>query len=137
MMQDGAKSMELVPAEDARVRRRYLIARLGEAIPLLKERGVEKVIVYGSILDPERFQEISDIDLALAGGGFSYRDKLRIISLLEEIFGEDGFDVVFLTGDELTPRKAILESILREGVDAEQLIEGSTGSDRRRADSTG
>lgn len=109
--------------QEAREHRRLLIARLSQAIPLLKERGVVKILVYGSILDEKRFQWISDIDLALSGKGLSFREQLRILSLLEEIFGEDGFDAVFLTGEELAPREAVLESILREGVDAEQFVE--------------
>jgi predicted nucleotidyltransferase len=92
---------------------------------LLKERGVEKVLVYGSILDEKRFQWVSDIDLALSGKRFLFREQLKILSLLEDIFGEEGFDAVFLTGEELAPRQPILDSILREGVDAEQLVKGS------------
>ena len=33
-------------------------------------------------------------------------------------------DAVFLTGEELAPRKSVLDSILREGVDAEQIVKG-------------
>ncbi len=113
------------PQQEARERRKLLIARLREAIPLLKERGVEKILVYGSILDERRFQWISDIDLALSGEAFSFREQLRILSLLEEIFGEDGFDAVFLAGEELAPHEAVLESILREGVDAEKFVQSS------------
>lgn len=118
--------------QEAREHRKTLITRLSETIPLLKERGVEKILVYGSILDEKRFQWISDIDLALSGKKFSFREQLRILSLLEEVFGEDGFDAVFLTGEELSPREAVLESILREGVDAEQLVKSSQNSDRGR-----
>jgi len=108
------------------------MARLSKALPLLKVHGVDKVLLYGSVLDPKRFHEMSDIDMALSGKDFSFREQLQIISLLEEIFGEEGFDAVFLTGEELSPRKAILESILREAVDAEQFIESSFSSDKRR-----
>lgn len=134
MKPDSVKKLELVPVEDASIRREHLIARLDRAIPLLRERGVEKVLLYGSVLDPKRFHEISDIDLALSGKDFSFREQLQIVSLLEEVFGEDGFDAVFLTGEELSPRKVILESILREAVDAEQFIESSFSSDKRRVD---
>ena len=116
--------------QEAREHRRALITRLSETIPLLKERGVEKILVYGSILDEKRFQWISDIDLALSGKRFSFREQLRILSLLEEVFGKDGFDAVFLTGEELAPRKAVLDSILKEGVDAEQLVKSSQDPDR-------
>jgi hypothetical protein len=68
---------------------------------------------------------ISDVDLALSGEELSFREQLRILSLLEEIFGEDGFDAVFLAGEELAPREAVLNSILREGVDAEEFVRGS------------
>jgi len=112
--------------------REQLIARLSKAIALLKECGVERILVYGSILDEKRFQWNSDIDLALSGKEFSFREQLRILSLLEEIFGEEGFDAVFLTGEELAPREAILKSILREGVNAQQLVQGSKDSNRRR-----
>jgi len=105
--------------------RDQLIARLSKAIALLKECGVERILVYGSILDEKRFQWNSDIDLALSGKEFSFSEQLRILSLLEEIFGEEDFDAVFLTGEELAPREAILKSILREGVDAQQLVQGS------------
>ncbi|MBW1962888.1 MAG: hypothetical protein JRH18_23695 [Deltaproteobacteria bacterium] len=115
---------------EAKKRRDYLIARLAEAIPLLRERGVEKIVVYGSILDEKQFHWISDIDLALSGKMFSFREQLRILSLLEEIFGEHGFDAVFLTGEELAPREAILKSILKEGVDARQLVKGPKSSSR-------
>jgi predicted nucleotidyltransferase len=119
--------------QEAREHRKTLIRRLNETIPLLRERGVEKILVYGSILDEKRFQWISDIDLALSGKRFSFREQLRILSLLEEVFGADGFDAVFLTGEELAPREAVLESILREGVDAEQLVKSTQDSDRGRA----
>jgi hypothetical protein len=59
---------------------------------------VEKILVYGSILDEKRFQWISDIDLALSGKKFSFREQLRILSLLEEVFGEDGFDARWQPG---------------------------------------
>jgi hypothetical protein len=85
---------------------------------------VEKILVYGSILDEQRFQWISDVDLALSGEELSFREQLRILSLLEEIFGED-FDAVFLAGEELAPREAVLHSILREGVDAEEFVQNS------------
>ena len=113
------------PQQEAEEHRRLLIKRLKEAIPQLKKRGVEKILVYGSILDQERFQWISDIDLALSGEELSFREQLRILSLLEEIFGEDGFDAVFLAGEELAPREAVLHSILREGVDAEEFVQNS------------
>ena len=117
--------MEFVSLKERKKHREYLLSCLSKAIPLLKGRGVEKILVYGSILDEKRFQWISDIDLALSGKVFSFREQLRILSLLEEIFGEDGFDAVFLTGEELAPREKVLESILREGVDAEQLVKSS------------
>jgi predicted nucleotidyltransferase len=41
---------------EAEEHRRIQIRRLKEAIPLLKERGVKKILVYGSILDEKRFQ---------------------------------------------------------------------------------
>jgi len=123
--------MEFASVREARRRREYLVARLGQVIPILKERGVKKILVYGSILDNEKFQWISDIDIALSGKDFSFREQLQILSLLEENFGEEGFDAVFLTGEELAPRKAILEVILKEGVDAEQFIKDTQSSDRR------
>lgn len=134
MTPDSAKSLKLVAAKDRRMRRELLIARLGKAIPLLRERGVEKVLVFGSVLDPERILSISDIDLALSGKDFSFREQLQIMSLLEEVFGEDGFDAVFLTGEELAPREAVLASILREAVDAEQIIESFARSDKGRVE---
>ena len=111
--------------QETREHRKVLITRLKKAIPLLKERGVDKILVYGSILDERRFQWISDIDLALAGKRFRVREQLRILSLLEEVFGEKGFDAVFLTGEELAPRKPVLKAILMEGIDAEQLVKRS------------
>ena len=50
---------------------------------------------------------------------------MRIISLLSETFGDDGFDAVFLTGEEFIPRQEILDAISREGVDAEQFLKDS------------
>jgi predicted nucleotidyltransferase len=111
--------------QESREHRERLITQLSKAIALLKERGVEEILVYGSILNKERFQWNSDIDLALSGKEFSFNEQLRILSLLEEIFGEEGFDAVFLTGEDLAPREAVLKSILKEGVDAQQLVQGS------------
>ncbi|MBI5606139.1 MAG: nucleotidyltransferase domain-containing protein [Deltaproteobacteria bacterium] len=117
--------MELAPIREAKRRREQLLGQLSKVIPSLKERGVEKITVYGSILNEDRFQWISDIDLALSGKQFSFREQLQIISLLSEIFGDDGFDAVFLTGEEFIPRQEILDAISREGVDAEQFLKGS------------
>lgn len=120
--------MELASVREANIKRRHLLARLYEVMPELRERGVERVIVYGSILDEKRFQPISDIDLALSGKEFSFKEQLRIISLLEDAFGEDDFHAVFLTGEGLLPREVIRKAILKEGMDAERFICSAQGS---------
>ena len=123
--------MEFASVRESRRRRQYLISRLVKVIPLLKKQGVEKILLFGFILNEERFQWMSDIDIALYGEDFPFRKQLRIISLMEASFGEDGFHVVFLAGEEFRPREAVLHSILRENIDAEQVIKDYSGPNKR------
>lgn len=94
---------------EARQRQIWRIAR--RAASLLQEQfGTGQVIVFGSILYPERFHHRSDLDLAV--WGLAERDYYRAVSYLLELDPAIPVDLVQM---EFAP-PALLSVIEEEGV---------------------
>lgn len=75
----------------ARHARAWQVALTGAA--MLKERfGAARVVVFGSVLRPEKFRERSDVDLAV--WGLDERLYLRAVSSLLDIDPEISVDLV-------------------------------------------
>jgi predicted nucleotidyltransferase len=81
-----------------------------KAVKILKvEFGVEKVMVFGSLLHPALFHERSDVDLAV--WGLSGRVYYRAVSVLLDI--EPSISVDLIAFEDARP--ALQAVILREG----------------------
>jgi predicted nucleotidyltransferase len=91
--------------------RQSALERLGRAAAALYREGAEDVLAFGSILKPAEFNEHSDVDLAVKG--ISENKRHRVLTMLEDIFADRLFDLVFLE-DELRPE--VRARIQREGV---------------------
>lgn len=80
------------------------------AVSVLKEEfGVEKVLVFGSLLHPSLFHARSDVDLAV--WGLTGREYYRAVGLLQSLDPE--IDVDLIAFDDATT--SIQETIMREG----------------------
>jgi predicted nucleotidyltransferase len=89
-------------------KRRYdeALKKLRLAIDYLCQEGAKGVYIFGSIRDPEKFTEHSDIDLAVRG---------IPEGKLEDIFDNLEYDIIFLE-EEKYLRKEIMERINEEAV---------------------
>lgn len=94
--------------------RRYNKARLRlkEVVDFLYRMGAAEVYFFGSITNPERFTEHSDIDIAVRG--ISKDKHLEIEGKLEDILGDFEYDILFLEEDGI--REEILKRIKEEAV---------------------
>ena len=73
--------------------RRETLARVVEALKEMRERfGIQEAYVVGSLLEPGRWTDSSDVDVAVAGAS---RYVLDIMGVLEEATGRD-VDVIDL-----------------------------------------
>lgn len=95
--------------------RRYNEAhrRLKLAIDFLYKNGAIEVYLFGSITNPERFSEHSDIDIAVKG--ISEDRRLDIEGKLEDLLEGFEYDILFLE-EEKDIRKEILNKIKEEAV---------------------
>jgi len=96
-------------------KRRYdeALKKLRLAIDYLCQEGAKGVYIFGSIKEPEKFTEHSDIDLAVRG--IPEEKHLEVEGKLEDIFDNLEYDIIFLE-DEKYLRKEIMESINEEAV---------------------
>lgn len=95
-------------AVKARRARAWRVAR--KAAKILKaEFGVERLVVFGSLLHPALFHERSDVDLA--AWGLSGRAYYRAVSILLDI--EPSISVDLIAFEDARP--ALQAVILREG----------------------
>jgi predicted nucleotidyltransferase len=84
-----------------------------KAIDYLYQQGAEQVYIFGSFLKPERFDEHSDIDLAVKGID-NLHTRLKIEARLMQIFQDADFDLVWLD-DETEIKPHVLRAIKKEG----------------------
>jgi predicted nucleotidyltransferase len=92
----------------ARQQRAWQVAQL--AAQLLRNRfGVQRVVVFGSVLSPERFHERSDVDLAV--WGLADRDYYRAVAKTLSL--DPGISVDLIQGESASER--LLTLIEREG----------------------
>ena len=96
-------------------RRRYNLARqkLTLAADYLHQEGAMEIYLFGSITNPEKFMEHSDIDLAVRG--IPDEKRLKVEGKLEDIFGDLEFDIIFLEEEEYL-RKEIAKRIKQEAI---------------------
>ena len=92
----------------ARRLRAWQVAR--KAAKMLKTKfGVEKVMVFGSLVHPALFHERSDVDLAVWGLGG--REYYRAVSVLLDI--EPSISIDLIAFEDVRP--ALQQVILKEG----------------------
>lgn len=88
-----------------------LMGRVRQAASELKQRyGARRVVVFGSLAQPEWFRSDSDVDLAVEGVGEHYWDAW---GLAERIIRDRSVDFVEI--ESATP--ALLRFIKRDGID--------------------
>jgi len=97
---------------DEQVERMRLLARIGTAATLLKDRfGVQRVVLFGSLADETWFRADSDVDLAVEG--LSTDDYWEAWRLVEDVIGDRLVDFV-----EIEMAGATLRSMIeRYGVE--------------------
>jgi len=86
------------------------LSKTNEAVILLTNLGAKSIYIFGSLLTPERFDEMSDVDIYVEG--LPAEKRKGLFTRLEEIFGQVSFDVLF---DDDAIRQDILEKIKKEG----------------------
>lgn len=99
------KHRQVVKARRARA---WRVARKAARI-LRAEFGVEKLVVFGSLVHPDLFHERSDVDLAV--WGLSGRAYYRAVSLLLDI--EPSISVDLIAFEDARP--ALQAVIVRDG----------------------
>ena len=93
---------------ETRRQRAWILAH--EAAEILKEEfGASRVVVFGSLLQPNRYHLSSDIDLAV----WDIKDYFRAVARLIDIDPEFEFDLVPIED----ARVEIVEAITREGLE--------------------
>ena len=97
-------------ALERRRRRAWEVAR--RVADLLKKRyGATRVVVFGSLVHPDRFTAWSDVDLAV--WGMEYRQYLRAVAFTHGLDGEVPVHLV----DAATCSPALLSAAERDGVE--------------------
>ena len=86
--------------------------RLKPAIDFLYKNGAREVYLFGSITDPQKFTEHSDIDIAVKG--IPVERQLDLEGRLEDILSGFEYDIIFLDVDGV--REEIRERIAREAI---------------------
>ncbi len=94
--------------------RRYHEARrrLKPAVEFLYENGATEVYLFGSVTDPEKFTEHSDIDIAVKG--IPENRHLEVEGKLEDLLGGFEYDILFLEKGDI--REEIRKRIKKEAV---------------------
>ena len=92
----------------ARRLRAWRIARKAAKI-LREEFGVEKIMVFGSLVQPALFHERSDVDLAV--WGLSGREFYRAVSVLLDIDPSVPIDLIAFED----ARRALQDVIVKDG----------------------
>ena len=109
---DNLKLRQVVLAEQARMRMDKARQVASRAAAVLKtEFSVERVVVFGSLVDPELFHNRSDIDLAV--WGIKERDYSRAVGVLQSIDPEFSIDLIVFE-DAVA---GLQRTILRNGVE--------------------
>jgi len=93
-------------------RKQHAIAleRTNKAVALLYSLGAHAVYIFGSLLHPEVFDEMSDVDIYVEG--LIPEKRSGLFTRLEEIFGDIQFDILF---DDDAIRPDIMKKIKKEG----------------------
>ncbi|GAB4221041.1 MAG: hypothetical protein Kow00102_13130 [Spirochaetota bacterium] len=86
------------------------VEKTDKAVSLLYSLGAAEVYIFGSLLHPEVFDEMSDVDIYVQG--LTQEKRKGLFTSLEEIFGEITFDLLF---DDDSMRPEIIEKIKKEG----------------------
>ncbi len=68
------------------------VEKTDKAVSLLYSLGAAEVYIFGSLLHPEVFDEMSDVDIYVQG--LTQEKRKGLFTSLEEIFGEITFDLL-------------------------------------------
>lgn len=106
---EGLKARQVILAEQTRLR--WVKARqvAGRATAVLKSRfSAERVVAFGSLVDPELFHTRSDIDLAVWGiqGG----DYYRAVGVLQALDPEFSVDLILFEDAPVELQQIILST---------------------------
>lgn len=93
---------------EERRKRAWAIARQAAEI-LKRDFRASRVVVFGSLIHPERFHSGSDVDLAV----WDIQQYFRAVSVLIDIDPEISFDLI--PAEDASPR--VLAIILQEGIE--------------------
>jgi predicted nucleotidyltransferase len=106
---EGLKARQVVLAEQTRLRWAKAGQIAGRAAGVLKSRfSAERVVAFGSLVDPELFHGRSDIDLAAWGiqGG----DYYRAVGVLQAIDPDFSVDLILFDDAPVELQRIILSS---------------------------
>ena len=86
------------------------LERTNKAVALLYSLGAQAVYIFGSLLHPEVFDEMSDVDIYVEG--LIPEKRSGLFTRLQDIFGDIPFDIFF---EDDAIRQDIMEKIKKEG----------------------
>lgn len=86
------------------------LEKTDKAASLLYSLGASAVYIFGSLLHPDVFDEMSDVDIYVHG--LTQEKRKGLFISLEEIFEDITFDILF-EDDSIRPE--IMEKIKKEG----------------------
>jgi predicted nucleotidyltransferase len=81
------------PSEEQKEEHRVLLIKVREAAKELKERfGVDRVVLFGSLVQAHWYSSTSDVDLAVRG--LKRQDYWEALKVAEDIIGDRNIDLV-------------------------------------------
>lgn len=90
-----------------------VLPKLKLAVDFLYKEGAKEVYLFGSIINPQKFTEHSDVDLFVKGIG--EERHIEVEGKLEEILGDFEYDILFFEEHKYI-RKKILTKIKEEAI---------------------
>lgn len=94
-------------------RHKAVLLRVKAAVDFLYREGTKEVYLFGSITNPEKFTENSDVDFFVKG--IDEERHLEIEGKIEDILSDVEYDILFCE-EEKEIRKEILDRIKKEAV---------------------
>jgi uncharacterized protein len=106
---EGLKARQVVLTEQTRLRWVKAGQIAGRAAVVLKSRfSAERVVAFGSLVDPELFHGRSDIDLA--AWGLKERDYYRAVGVLQAIDPDFSVDLILFEDAPVELQRIILST---------------------------
>ena len=108
-LRDNLMSQQVVLAEQTRLRWDRARQLANRAAAMLRSRfSAERVVAFGSLVDPELFHARSDIDLAV--WGLKERDYYRAVGVLQALDPDFSIDLIMFEDAPVELQQIILNT---------------------------